>query len=104
MRSDYVDQRNGMYYVAGTRVMLDSIALGFLNGSSPETIRENFPTLTLEQVYGATAFYLRNRDAVEAAMSDREHVEDEFRKAHPAPLHLREKLARARERRPVHRP
>jgi uncharacterized protein (DUF433 family) len=30
----------------------------FKAGDSPETIRQNFSSLTLEQVYGAIAFYL----------------------------------------------
>jgi uncharacterized protein (DUF433 family) len=37
----------------------------FNDGESPETIRQNFPSLTLEQVYGAIAFYLANREAVD---------------------------------------
>jgi uncharacterized protein (DUF433 family) len=98
MISEYVEQRDGMYYVNGTRVMLDSIVLAFQNGSSPETIREDFPALTLEQVYGAIAFYLRNRNDVEAGMRERERVEDEFKRLHPAPADLKEKLERARER------
>ena len=82
MITDYVDNREGWYYVAGTRVMLDSIVRSFQDGASPETIRESFPALTLEQVYGAIAFYLRNRVEVEAAMRERERAEDQFRSMH----------------------
>ena len=46
----YVDFRSGGYYVAGTRVSLDSIVYSFRSGDSPETIQRNFNTLTLEQV------------------------------------------------------
>jgi uncharacterized protein (DUF433 family) len=66
MTRKYVVQRNGGYYVAGTRVSLDSIAYGFRAGASPETIRQNFPSLTLEQVYGAIAYYLAHEAAVDA--------------------------------------
>jgi hypothetical protein len=32
---EYMEQRNGGYYVAGTRVSLDSVVYGFLRGESP---------------------------------------------------------------------
>jgi uncharacterized protein (DUF433 family) len=65
-RSDYIEQRNGGFYVAGTRVSLDSIVYSFKAGDSPETIRQNFSSLTLEQVYGAITFYLAHEQEVDA--------------------------------------
>jgi len=50
--------RNGGYYVAGSRVSLASIIYEYREGAAPETIRQNFPTLSLEQIHGAIAFYL----------------------------------------------
>jgi len=44
-----VEGRNGGYYVKGTRVSLDSVVYSFRNGESPETIRQNFPCLTVER-------------------------------------------------------
>jgi hypothetical protein len=55
---EYVEQRDSGYYVTGSRVSLASIVHQFQEASAPETIRQNFPTLSLEQVYGAIAFYL----------------------------------------------
>ena len=57
---DYVDEREGDYYVKGSRVSLASIIYEFRDGASPETIRQDFPTLSLAQVYGSIAFYLNN--------------------------------------------
>ncbi len=68
-RSEYIEQRNGGFYVAGTRVSLDSIVYSFKAGDSPETIRQNFSSLTLEQVYGAIAFYLAHEKAVDSNIS-----------------------------------
>jgi len=65
MDSPYIDVRSGGYYVAGTRVSLDSIVYAFRAGESPETIQRNFEALSLEQVYGAIAFYLHQRDEVD---------------------------------------
>ena len=63
--SEYVEQRSGGFYVAGTRVSLDSIVYSFKAGDSPETIRQNFSSLSLEQVYGAIAFYLAHEQEVD---------------------------------------
>jgi len=38
-------------------------------GLSPESIRDDFPTLRLEQVYGAIAYYLANQTEVDAYLS-----------------------------------
>jgi uncharacterized protein (DUF433 family) len=72
MPPDYIEQRNGGYYVKGTRVSLDSIVYSFNDGESPETIRHNFPSLTLEQVYGAITFYLGHRADVDANIREGE--------------------------------
>jgi len=62
----YVEQRDVGYWIEGTRISLDSIVYSFLNGESPESIAQNFPLLSLEQVYGAIAFYLANRELIDA--------------------------------------
>jgi uncharacterized protein (DUF433 family) len=72
MLGEYVEQRNGGYYVKGARVSLDSIVYSFKDGEPPETIRQNFPSLTLEQVYGAIAFYLAYQTEVEANIREGE--------------------------------
>jgi len=62
---DYVEEHSGGYFVAGTRVSLDSVVHAFLRGESPEGIAESFPALTLEQILGSLAFYLANRDRID---------------------------------------
>ena len=71
-RSEYIEHRNGGFYVPGTRVTLDSIVYSFKGGDSPETIRQNFSSLTLEQVYGAIAFYLAHEHEVDANIREGE--------------------------------
>ena len=65
MSSQYVDKREGGCWVAGTRVSLDSIVYAFLERQTAESIAQSFPVLTLEQVYGAIAFYLANRSEID---------------------------------------
>ena len=50
MNREYVEQRDGGYWVAGTRVSLDSIVYAFQRGASPESIQRSFPLLSLEQI------------------------------------------------------
>ncbi len=64
MHSEYVEERNGGYYVAGTRILLDSVVYSFERGNSPEAIQQEFPALRLPQIYGAIAFYLDHQTEV----------------------------------------
>lgn len=65
MKKRYVEKRDGGYWVADTRVSLDSIVYEFNKGEAPEAIRRNFSVLTLEEVYGALTFYLANQQMVD---------------------------------------
>jgi uncharacterized protein (DUF433 family) len=56
---DYVERRDGGYYLTDTRIGLDSIVHAFKRGSSPESILRSFPLIgSLEAVYGALTYYL----------------------------------------------
>lgn len=72
LSKQYIEQRDKGYWIEGTRISLDSVVYGFLNGESPESIAQNFPLLSLEQVYGAIAFYLANRELVDAYLKEGE--------------------------------
>jgi uncharacterized protein (DUF433 family) len=61
MAREYIEQRNGGYCVAGTRVSLHSIVQCFNKGLSPEAILGEFETLNPAQVCGEITFYLENR-------------------------------------------
>jgi len=88
MPRDYVEQRDGGYYIADSRVSLDSIVYAFLRGDSAESITESFPALTLEQVYGALAFYLSERNKIDAYLAagraEFEQLRSESRRRNPA--------------------
>ena len=95
----YVEKREGVYYVAGSRVSLDSLVYVFQNGASPESIREGFDSLTLEEVYGAIAFYLANQAEVDSYLAEQHRRWSDMEKsATPARPELRERLERARAR------
>ena len=70
MSREYVEKRSGGYYLIGSRVGLESVIQEFLEGASPETIVDDFPSLMLEQVYGAITFYLANREEIDAYLAE----------------------------------
>ncbi len=89
MAKNYIEFQEGCYRIKDSRVSLDSVVYAFRQGLSPETIAvECFPTLTLEQVYGAIAFYLENREQIDPYLEEGEVLFDELRqesrKADPA--------------------
>lgn len=98
MAKEYVEQRDGNYYVAGTRISLDSIVHAFRRGESPETICQNFDLLGLEEVYGAIAYYLANQAEIDGYLIRQgEKWAEGKRDAEPLPASLRERLMHARE-------
>lgn len=101
MEREFVERRGTGFYLAGSRVPLDFIVREYRDGEPPEAIRSHYPTLNLEQVYGAITFYLGHKDEVERAMAERERAEDAFSASHAAPPHLKEKLERLRHQLPA---
>lgn len=72
MEKKYVEKRNGDFWIADTRISLDSIVIAFERGASPETIKHSFPLLSLEEVYGALTFYLANQKKIEKYLLESE--------------------------------
>ncbi len=98
MNSDYVERRDGGYWVSGTRVSLDSIVYAFLNGQTAESIAQSFPALRLEQVYGAITFYLAHRSEIDAYLAKaRAEYETQREKARGQDPMFYQKLADARQ-------
>ena len=97
MTSEYIEERNGGYYIAGTRISLDTVVYSFDRGNSPEAIQQSFPLLKLSQIYGAIAFYLANRPNVDEylALADQEYEKMRLEAREKNPL-LYRKLEEAR--------
>jgi len=98
MVREYVQKRNGGYFIKGARVSLDSVVHAFLRGESPEGIAESFPSLSLELIFGALAFYMANREIVDRYLQqgqgEFEALREQGRRNNPA---LYRKLAEARQ-------
>jgi uncharacterized protein (DUF433 family) len=104
MEKRYVEQRDGGYWITGTRLSLDSIVYAFKRGAAPESIQRAFPLLTLEEIYGAITFYLAHAQDIDAYL---EQAEAEFAsqasalnaKARAANAALFQRLEKARQAR-----
>lgn len=98
MEKRYVEKRDGGYWVNDSRISLDSVVFAFLDGLSPEAIaRECFPTLSLEQVYGAITYYWAHRAEIHAYLKEADAEFDALRqRIQGADLEFNRKLAEAR--------
>jgi uncharacterized protein (DUF433 family) len=94
---EFVERRDGSFYLVGSRVPLAHIVREFQRGESPEAIRAHYPSLSLEQVYGAIAFYLGRKEEVEQDITEREREEDIFTDAHPPPPEIKKTFERMRQ-------
>src|SRR5689334_960678 len=88
---------HGGWRVAGSKISLDSIVYAYWEGRSVEAIQDLFPTLSLETIHGAIAYYLRHREAVESYLAEQEERWEQFRlesEVANAPLLARLRAAR----------
>ena len=98
MHSEYIEERNGGYYVAGTRISLDSVVYAFERGNSPEAIQESFPVLKRAQIYGAIAFYLDHQAEVQRYLeSEERRIQESSIPLSEANPELWNRLLRAKE-------
>jgi uncharacterized protein (DUF433 family) len=101
--SEYIEERNGGYYIAGARISIDSVVYSFERGNSPEAIQKEFPLLKLPQIYGAIAFYLDHQVTLRRYFEAKEQALEEssipLAQANPE-LWARLELARQAMRKP----
>jgi len=84
----------GVMRIGNSRVMLDSIVAGFEHGHSPETLQQQYPALSLEEVYGAITYYLTHRDEVHTYLKQQDELWEAWRarsagQSHPVVERLR---------------
>ncbi len=98
--NEYVELREGAYYVVGTRIGLDVIIYASRRGKTPEGLLEAYPSLrSMEKVQAVLAFIQDHPDAIETYLQDQEIAWEQFRKEHPIPEDMLRRLQRAREER-----
>jgi uncharacterized protein (DUF433 family) len=97
MPKEYVEIIDGVYRICGTRISLDSIVHLFREGMSTESMVESYPVLTLEQVYGALAFYLAAQNEIDSYLAEGERADQlQHEQSRQTNAELIAKLRRAR--------
>src|SRR6266851_4114643 len=97
MSEEYVELREEDYFVADTRVTVDCVVYGYLKGDSAETIQDQFPALTLDEVQGALAYYLGHRAEIDQYLKEKRAAFQEARRNQHIPDELRARLTQARQ-------
>jgi len=90
----------GVVRVGNTRVTLDIVIEDFNNGASAEEIVRSYSSLKLADVYGAIAYYLREKPEVDSYLEQRRRNAERIRQENETrfnPVGLREKLLARRK-------
>jgi uncharacterized protein (DUF433 family) len=86
---------DGVVRVGNTRVTLDTIVAGFMEGATAEEIAQQYPSVHLADVYYVIGYYLRRRSEVEAYLSRRRQQAEQVRQQNESrfdPVGVRERL------------
>jgi len=103
--NQYVEVRNGGYYVAGTRIGLDVVTYEFRDGRSPEDIFEAYPSIgSLAKLYGAITFILEHPKEIDSYLKEQDAKWEEFKARNPLAPGMAERVERARRALPVRQP
>jgi uncharacterized protein (DUF433 family) len=74
-----IDDR-GRARVEGSRIrVIDLVMARMANGWTPEQLQQQYPHLTLAQVYAALAYYHANKQQLDAEIEQSGRVADEMR-------------------------
>ena len=99
--NEYVEIRNGGYYVAGTRIGLDVVVYDFRRGRSAEAIFEAYPSIkSFAKVYGAITFILEHPDEVEAYLKEQERIFEQIKAQYPTPQDMIDRFEQAKKEAP----
>ncbi len=93
--NQYVEIRNGAYYVAGTRIGLDVIVYEFRDGRTADAIFDAYPSIgSLAKVYGVITFILEHPQEIEAYLAEQDRRFEEIKAQYPLPPDMVERFER----------
>jgi uncharacterized protein (DUF433 family) len=103
--NQYIEVRNGGYYLAGTRIGLDVVVYEFRDGRTPEEIFESYPPVgSLAKLYGAITFVLEHPEEIESYLKEQDERWEQFKATNPLSPDMIERFERARRELPVKQP
>lgn len=95
--NQYVEVRNGSYYVAGTRIGLDVVTYEFRDGRTAEEIFETYPSIgSLAKLYGALTFILEHPQEVDSYLAGQDERWEEFKARNPLTPEMADRFERAK--------
>ena len=92
---------DGVVRVGGTRVTLQSVITAFDLGATAEEIVQQFPSLSLADVYSVIGYCLNHREAVDSYLNRRARIAADVRRQNELasdPGGIRERLSARRSR------
>jgi len=81
--------KEGAMYVGEAAVPMEAIVIAYDAGDSPEMIGRQYRNLSLEEIHGAIAYYLGNKNLVLEYMTRQDALWDHWEKkltANPSPV------------------
>src|SRR5688572_13964267 len=75
---------SGVVRVGKTRVSLDTVIRGYLEGAIPKEIVEQFPSLQVADVYAAIGYYLKHKDQVDDYLLSRRQQREKVKQDNEA--------------------
>jgi uncharacterized protein (DUF433 family) len=92
---------DGVIRIGRTRVLLDTVIAAFAEGATAEEIAQQYPALTLAEVYATVAYYLNHKADVDAYLRAGEQFAQQVQVENEArfnPIGVRDRLLARRSR------
>ncbi|MEK7409136.1 MAG: DUF433 domain-containing protein [Acidobacteriota bacterium] len=92
---------DGVLRVRGTRVTLESVVAAFKDGATAEEIAEQYPSVSLADVYQVVGYYLRHSTELESYFTQRRQEMSAARRTNEScwrPDGIRDRLLARRQR------
>jgi uncharacterized protein (DUF433 family) len=90
-----VSDADGVLRVQGTRVTLESLVATFSEGATAEEIAQQYPSVSLAEVYQVIGYYLRHSSELESYFASRRQKIDDVRRSNESkysPTGIRDRL------------
>jgi uncharacterized protein (DUF433 family) len=92
---------DGVVRIAGTRVTLDTLVAAFREGATAEEITQQYPSISLADVYAVIGYYLRHCEKIDTYLEQRRAQRQKVRRENERrfdPHGIRERLLARRGR------
>ena len=78
--------QGGQPCIAGTRIRVETIAIRYLEGKTPDELLRDWPYLDLSHIHAALAYYFANRERIDADIEEELMLEEELAARYPRGL------------------